>query len=146
MKTLEQDLLAAFYEGFNHELDGVKKPNPNPNPLIEKAYLHGRGHAVLGEDIRSADYITHEQILKLIMPDYKKLKNRITRQGKLIIAEVYYHLLTKQGNYIEVLIDYKSFNRFFGDLLGIEPTQKTYNEAKHWAEAVMSLHQNNTKN
>lgn len=63
----EQDrvLLETYMQGFNDELDGRVKIS-NPNQLLMKAYSLGREHAIIGDDIRSVDYLTNEEILEII--------------------------------------------------------------------------------
>ena len=63
----EQDkvLLETYMQGFNDELDGQVNMF-NPNPLLMKAYNLGRETAIIGDDIRSVDYLTNEEILDRI--------------------------------------------------------------------------------
>jgi hypothetical protein len=63
----EQDkvLLETYMWGFNDELDGRVKMW-NPNPLLLRAYNLGRQDAIVGDDVRSMDYQTNEEILNKI--------------------------------------------------------------------------------
>lgn len=63
----EQDklLLETYMWGFNDELDGRTKIW-NPNPLLLRAYNLGRQDAIIGDDVRSVDYQTNEEILNRI--------------------------------------------------------------------------------
>jgi hypothetical protein len=72
-----------------------------------------------------------------------KLFKKLSREGKVIRAEVYYQREVFGMN-TEILIDYKLFNNIKGSLFGIEPTQKTYDAANQWADKVIYLHVKNT--
>ena len=63
----EQDkiLCETYKQGFNDELDGRTKMW-NPTPLLLRAYNLGREDAIVGDDVRSVDYQTNEQILNRI--------------------------------------------------------------------------------
>lgn len=63
----EQDkvLLETYIWGFKDELDGRVKPC-FPNPLLLRAYNLGRQDAIVGDDVRSVDYQTNEEILNRI--------------------------------------------------------------------------------
>ena len=65
MNEIDKELLEVYMWGFNDELDGRKKMW-NPNTLLLKAYNLGREHAIIGDDCRSVDYLSNEQILTLI--------------------------------------------------------------------------------
>ena len=65
MEEQDKILLETYMQGFNDELDGKVKIS-NPNPLLMKAYNLGREHAIMGDDIRSVDYLTNEEILDRI--------------------------------------------------------------------------------
>lgn len=59
-------LLETYICGFNDELDGRTKIW-NPNPLLLRAYNLGRQDAIIGDDVRSVDYITNEEIFNKIL-------------------------------------------------------------------------------
>lgn len=63
----EQDkvLLETYMCGFNDELDDRAKMW-NSNPLLLRAYNLGREDAIVGDDVRSVDYQTNEEILNRI--------------------------------------------------------------------------------
>ncbi|MCX2679541.1 hypothetical protein OOZ15_06255 [Galbibacter sp. EGI 63066] len=63
----EQDkiLLDTYMCGFNDELDGRTRMW-NPNPLLLRAYNLGRQDAIIGDDVRSVDYQTDEEIVNRI--------------------------------------------------------------------------------
>ena len=61
----DKELLEFYMLGFNDELNGTSSVVPN-STLLTKAYTIGANHAVLGDDVRSFDYLTDEQILKII--------------------------------------------------------------------------------
>lgn len=71
-----KELLDIYLKGFNDELDSniyyVKE-----NELISKIYNLGRDHALIGDDIRSVDYLNNEQIsnmiYKILLKDIKEL-------------------------------------------------------------------------
>lgn len=65
MDNKDKELLDVYMWGFNDELEGKQKMW-NPNPLLLKAYNLGRDHAIIGDDVRSVDYLSNEEILKLI--------------------------------------------------------------------------------
>lgn len=58
-------LLSTYMKGFRDELKG----NTSMEFISEqqsKAYRLGRAHAVIGDDVRSIDYLTNEEILNMI--------------------------------------------------------------------------------
>lgn len=63
----EQDkvLLETYMRGFGDELDG-NVDAPILNPLFLRAYDLGRQHAIIGDDVRSIDYLTNEEIINMI--------------------------------------------------------------------------------
>ena len=61
----DNELLEYYMWGFNDELEGIK-PITFQDPLANKAYILGRDHAIIGDDIRSVDYLTNQQILSRI--------------------------------------------------------------------------------
>lgn len=61
----DKTLLEAYMCGFNNELD-VKEGISDLNPLLLKAYNLGVLHAILGDDVRSVDYLSDTEILDII--------------------------------------------------------------------------------
>lgn len=59
-------LLRIYMEGFKHELDGEIVHTYN-NDLMNSAYRLGREHAIMGDDIRSVDYLTGDEIIDRIL-------------------------------------------------------------------------------
>ena len=58
-------LLLYYNKGFHDELHGTSTVMPD-DELVKKAYAIGAAHALIGDDVRSVDYLTNEEILKLI--------------------------------------------------------------------------------
>jgi hypothetical protein len=65
MDKQDKILLETYMWGFNDELDGKMKMW-TPNPLLLRAYNLGRQDAIVGDDVRSMDYQTNEEILNKI--------------------------------------------------------------------------------
>lgn len=53
-------ILQDYMQGFEDELHNKYKECDN------KAYNLGASHAIIGDDVRSVDYLTNEEILRLI--------------------------------------------------------------------------------
>ena len=51
--------------GFSDELDDVLSIKFN-SELENRAYNLGRVHAIVGDDVKSVDYLSDEEIIKLI--------------------------------------------------------------------------------
>ena len=69
---IDEMLIDTYMCGFNDELN--EKPELTfEDTLMQKAYNEGRGAAICGEDIRSVDYRTEAEILKII-------KNKVVRK------------------------------------------------------------------
>lgn len=66
MNEEDKILLETYMWGFNDELDGKKTKMINLNPLLLRAYKLGRTDAIVGDDVRSVDYQTNEEILSKI--------------------------------------------------------------------------------
>lgn len=65
MNEKDSILLEIYVLGFSHCLDGVTVEMAfDKNSLHERAYLLGREAAKIGDDVRSVDYQTNEEILK----------------------------------------------------------------------------------
>ena len=63
--TNDTTLLEYYMQGFNDELDS-KEHLVLEDKLVKIAYELGRDHAIIGDDIRSVDYLTNEEILSRI--------------------------------------------------------------------------------
>ena len=61
----EVELLDYYIKGFQDELWGTTTTIPEDH-LITKAYELGAAHAIIGDDVRSVDYLSNEEILKQI--------------------------------------------------------------------------------
>lgn len=66
MDKIETELLYYYFRGWKDELYGSSSIVPE-DKLITKAYNMGANHAVLGDDVKSVDYLSDEEILKMIM-------------------------------------------------------------------------------
>lgn len=60
----DQEILEWYMKGFNDELKGTT--STVPEGIASKAYGLGANHAEIGDDVRSVDYLSNEEILKLI--------------------------------------------------------------------------------
>lgn len=69
MWTVDQQLLIIYKQGFNDELSGIPEKKYS-NTIETKAYTLGRIDAELGDDVKSLDEQTDEDILK-------RIKNRV---------------------------------------------------------------------
>jgi hypothetical protein len=68
----DKDILKIYMEGFNDELlDKLDSRKINSN-LDGKAYVMGSFDALHGDDVRSVDYQSDEEILKRIKNGVKK--------------------------------------------------------------------------
>lgn len=70
MKEEDEILLKTYYEGFNDELRGIVRVQ-NINTLLSCAYNLGRQDAIAGDDVRSVDNQTNEEILNNINMESK---------------------------------------------------------------------------
>ena len=61
-----KDLLKIYKEGFTDELDNNFDSRRVNNNLDGKAYNLGSFHAIVGDEVKSFDYLSDEQILKII--------------------------------------------------------------------------------
>jgi hypothetical protein len=66
MNIKETELLYYYFRGWKDELYGTTSTVPE-DLLITKAYNMGANHAILGDEVKSADYLSDEEILKMIM-------------------------------------------------------------------------------
>ena len=62
----DEKILKCYMEGFNDELNQIHDEAKYKNEILKKSYILGGIHAVAGDDVRSIDYLTNEQILKII--------------------------------------------------------------------------------
>ncbi len=65
MSEEDRILLQVYMWGFNDELTGLPIVI-HDDKLDQRAYNLGRLHARIGDDIRSIDYLSNEELLKLI--------------------------------------------------------------------------------
>jgi hypothetical protein len=65
MSEMDKILLDIYMEGFSDELDGKKERNYKAHYEM-RAYNLGRLDALVGDDCRSVDYQSNEQILEKI--------------------------------------------------------------------------------
>lgn len=61
-----KDLLEIYKEGFIDELDNKFDSRRVNKNLDGKAYNLGSFHAMIGDEFKSFDYLSDEQILKII--------------------------------------------------------------------------------
>lgn len=61
----DEKLLEHYMWGFTDELDS--RPSPVfDDDMLTNAYKLGRDHAIIGDDVKSVDYLSNQQILRLI--------------------------------------------------------------------------------
>lgn len=65
MNAKDTELLYYYFRGWKDEMYGSSSTLPE-DMLINKAYSLGASHAFIGDDVRSADYLSDEEILKMI--------------------------------------------------------------------------------
>ena len=65
MDTKDEVLLDYYVKGFHDELWGTSRAVPI-DVEITTAYDLGCLHAIVGDDVRSVDYLSNEEILKQI--------------------------------------------------------------------------------
>lgn len=70
MKNIDKELLKWYMKGFKDELNGTSTVESD-NPLENKAYKLGALHAEIGDDVRSVDYLSEEEILYIIKNNNK---------------------------------------------------------------------------
>lgn len=69
----DEKLLEHYMWGFTDELDS--KPSPVfDDEQLTNAYKLGRVHALVGDDVRSVDYLSNQEIINLIN-NYGTTKN-----------------------------------------------------------------------
>jgi hypothetical protein len=62
---MDEELLTCYMKGFKDELYGTSTEVYDVE-LKNRAYRLGAQHAIIGDDVRSVDYLTNEEILKMI--------------------------------------------------------------------------------
>jgi hypothetical protein len=62
----DKELIQWYYKGFKDELNGCSTIMSQDNFLELRAYEIGANHAALGDEIKSFDNLTEEEILKII--------------------------------------------------------------------------------
>lgn len=73
----DKDILRIYMEGFNDELDG-KFDQSKVNPNIDgRAYNLGSLHAIVGDDCKSVDNLSNEQILEILRKKVKRTDEKI---------------------------------------------------------------------
>lgn len=70
MEHTNEEILLWYLKGFKAELKYIDMTPPDG--ILEYAFNIGRNHALIGDDIRSIDYLTDDEILYLIHKAYKQ--------------------------------------------------------------------------
>lgn len=67
----DNELLEVYMIGFNEELEGKENMRfyLSDHKLKSKAYYLGRSHAFLGDEQTKFDYLSNEEITKIIRND-----------------------------------------------------------------------------
>lgn len=65
LKTEDERLIRIYMMGFDDELWGEPKTHFDET-LYNSAYLLGRNHAIIGDEVSSIDNLTEKEILVLI--------------------------------------------------------------------------------
>lgn len=66
----------------------------------------------------------------------KDVKKKVFRVGRVVTAEIYY----KSGS-LEIQLDSKDFNIFWGGFFQIDPTDKDWDNAHKWADEWIEQYQ-----
>lgn len=61
----KEEVLSTYRQGFNDELEG-KDRTIYKDTILNKAYKLGREYAELGDEVKSFDFMSEEQILNII--------------------------------------------------------------------------------
>ena len=69
MEHTNEEILEWYMKGFKAELGSIDVSPPNG--ILEHAFNIGRNHAIIGDDVRSIDYLTDSDILQIIHKAYK---------------------------------------------------------------------------
>lgn len=67
----DKNLLRVYMEGFNDELDKVFKEDFQGSELEVRAYNLGALAALFGDDLKTMDYLTDEQLIRDIRKNGK---------------------------------------------------------------------------
>lgn len=60
----DEDILKWYMKGFHDELYGTT--SAIDDDILLSAYKLGSLHAIIGDDVRDVDYLTKDEILKMI--------------------------------------------------------------------------------
>jgi hypothetical protein len=115
----DKTILETYMCGFNNELD-VKERISDLSPLLLKAYNLGALHAVVGDDVRSVDYLSDVKILDMIKSSdasirYNKARVYSSKIVKAVLDEcelngTYKKELKKMEDEIEHNVNKRKFN------------------------------------
>lgn len=61
----DDELMGCYMHGFMDELDNNVEYDFG-SPIKNKAYGLGRSHAFIGDDVRSVDYLSRQEIINMI--------------------------------------------------------------------------------
>jgi hypothetical protein len=61
----DEELLGCYMHGFMDELDNNLNYDFD-SPIKNRAYNIGKSHALIGDDVRSVDYLSNDEIIKQI--------------------------------------------------------------------------------
>lgn len=61
----DKEILDYYLWGFVDGLEGIESSEFN-DPIANKAYRLGHSHAIIGDDVRSVDYLSNKEILNMI--------------------------------------------------------------------------------
>ena len=61
----DEELLGCYMHGFMDELDNNLDYNFD-SQIKNRAYNIGKSHALIGDDVRSVDYLSNDEIIKQI--------------------------------------------------------------------------------
>jgi hypothetical protein len=61
----DEELLGCYMHGFMDELDN-NLDYEFDLPIKNRAYNIGKSHAIIGDDVRSVDYLSNQEIINMI--------------------------------------------------------------------------------
>lgn len=67
--TDKKTILEWYQKGFHDELWGTSSTLPENDEVVRRAYSLGADHAIIGDDVRSVDYLSNDEIYKMIIKD-----------------------------------------------------------------------------
>jgi hypothetical protein len=70
MTQEDREILIWYFYGFNDELNN-KSRLMDCTSIQHKAYIIGKRHAFIGDDMPSIDYMTDAETLKIIKDEYQ---------------------------------------------------------------------------